>query len=722
MATNESTVMVPNTRGKQVGLSLAWVNNNEFATFAFGNVLHKRDHQAHSSHRLMGEINLMKPDFILADPAARTMLYECGHLFYTLQRRRYGLLGGQTQTIDFVDVSQQYRKSVRQTLQRMKPASEESPEDSDSIFRNMLYSIECVWHLVEILIVDSNASSGTVVTSLLQWIRYHFPGPERDATALLQDPAGDVEKRANYWPLVKALILQGHTMVARALLRVHPSSDTRSFQVAEQLLQSLPIYNVHDGLSVHKYKAHWQCWRDNVHMLIEAGNFGAEPYLEEILRLISGDRVAWRKQQRSATCWYEYLPGFLLYTDSSCRYYQLSQYANEWMMDFASAQNQTAPGLTFLDKLVLAIMDNNLPEIVVLLQQIPDNNWCAVHIVDLLYHAGLLHGSRPEDDPNGIEATTVPLPDGKLKRESLLYDFGSLLMAEGTYWQLGMGYLEFSSTEGLGAREALLARVPIRHEAQALKLIAVARKNDFPGVIMEVCKVLTKRNLAHRRYGSALDWAIRSRDSTYVRNVANIFLEHYCNHGELLCEKMIANLGQKIFISSQLVFLKKYYDFRLLYRKQEYAQAAELLISLMDSNIVPSYFWPCLMADVIPLLEFKEPIIPSAETLTVLRHLQLALVPMLEKRQQTLKRQKQQQNPKTSAKSMLSLALAVDVTASTTADDEPMEEEEEDQTTLIPKFSSNLLNNCTEDLVNLLRLACIRNLSRAYVIEHLGRD
>ncbi|KFB35616.1 AGAP012362-PA-like protein [Anopheles sinensis] len=713
MASDESTVMVPNTRGKQVGLNLAWVNNNEFATFAFGNVLHKRDR----SHQLMGEINLMKPDFILAEPAARTMLYECGQLFYTLQRRRYGLLGGQTQTIDFVDVSQQYRKSVRQTLQRMKdiPAT-------DSTIRKMLYSIECVWHLVEILIVDSNASSGTVVTSLLQWIRYHFPNPERDATALLQEPAEDVEKKANYWPLVKALILQGHTMVARALLRLHPSSDTRSFQVADQLLQSLPIYNVHDGLSVHKYKVHWQSWRDNLHILIEAGNFGAEPNLEEILRLISGDRVAWRRQQRAATCWYEYLPGFLLYTDSSCRYYQLSRYANEWMMDFASAHansHRNAPEFTVLDNLVLAVMDNNLPEAVVLLQQIPDNNWCAVHIVDLLYHAGLLHGNRPEDDPNGTDGTVVPLPDGKLIREFLLYDFGSLLMAEGTYWQLGMGYLEFSSTEGLGAREALLARVPIRHEAQALKLIAVARKNDFPGVIMEVCKVLTKRNLAHRRYGSALDWAIRSRDSSYVRDVTNIFLEHYCNHGELLCEKMIANLGQKIFISSQLVFLKKYYDFRLLYRKQEYAQAAELLISLMDSNIVPSYFWPCLMADVIPLLEFKEPIIPSAETLTVLRHLQLDLVPMLEQRKQTLKRQKQQQNPKTSAKSMLSLAMAPDVTTG----GEPMEAEgEQDQTTLIPKFSSNLLNNCTEDLINLLRLACIRNLSRAYIIEHSGRD
>uniref|UniRef100_A0AAG5DIP2 Nuclear pore complex protein Nup85 n=1 Tax=Anopheles atroparvus TaxID=41427 RepID=A0AAG5DIP2_ANOAO len=724
MASNDKITAVPNTLGKEIGLSATWLNTHEFATFAFGNVKHSRDAKLNTRQGVV-EVNLMKPDFVLGDPAARIMMHECHRVFYNLQRRRYGLLGGQTQVIDFVGISHQYRSSLRQSvgrLTRLLHDEEKAPGVNTDLLR-LLYTIECVWHLVEFLVLDSNASSGAVVTSLLEWIRYHFPTPEQQATELLQSGTRDLEKQEDYWPVVKGLILQGQTMVARTLLRVHSCSETRCFQAAEQLLQSLPVYCVHDGLSVHKYKAQWQCWRNNVRMLIAAGNFGAEPHLEEVLRLVSGDREAWQNQLRQATCWYEYLPGFLLYTDSSCRYYQLSHYAHNCMRDYfeVTGRSREDPEFTFLDAMVLSVMDNDLPTLLANLQKFPDNHFSAVHITDLLYHAGLLEDSATGDGDDGeARSGGTAMPHGKLIHESLLYEFGSLLMSEGTYWLLGMGYLEFSSTEGLGAREALLARVPIRHEAQALKLIAVARKHNYPGVVMEICKVLMKRNLAQRRYGSALNWAIRSRDSAYVRDVANILLEHYCNHGELLCEKMIANLGSKMFLSSRLVFLKKYYDFRQLYRQLEYAQAAELLVSLMDSKIVPSYFWPCLMADVIPLLEFKEPIIPSRETLIVLDHLQMDLVPMLEQRQETLKRQKQQQDPGTVAKSLLGLTAAANAPRP-----DPMETEEQDQkdqTALIPKFSSNLLNNCTEDLINLLRLACNRNLSRAYIIEHTSGD
>lgn len=225
-------------------------------------------------------------------------------------------------------------------------------------------------------------------------------------------------------------------------------------------------------------------------------------------------------------------------------------------------------------------MENNLPQVLHNIQNICDNKWFVTHLVDLLYHCGQLTLSTGADEQQDAE---------RLFRESLLFDFGCLLMSHKSgLWEAGLDYLEFSSTEGLGAREALLARIPLKNEKQAMKLISVAKKNGFQSVESEICKVLVKRNLANRMYGNALEWAIRSRDSFYVTAVANIFLEHYCNHGEIMCEDVISNIGAKMFISPRLIFLVKYYDFCQFYRERSFAQAAELLINLLDSKITPS--------------------------------------------------------------------------------------------------------------------------------------
>lgn len=108
-------------------------------------------------------------------------------------------------------------------------------------------------------------------------------------------------------------------------------------------------------------------------------------------------------------------------------------------------------------------------------------------------------------------------------------------------------------------------------------------------------------------------------------------------------------------------------------------------------------FWPSLLADTIPLLEFKEPVIPTKETYTILHHLEWDLVPMIEKRKEQLR-------------------------GSRKMDENGDENGDIDNQALLPKFSSNLLNNCTDDLVKMLRLACARNLARAFIIENTVAD
>jgi nuclear pore complex protein Nup85 len=87
----------------------------------------------------------------------------------------------------------------------------------------------------------------------------------------------------------------------------------------------------------------------------------------------------------------------------------------------------------------------------------------------------------------------------------------------------------------------------------------------------------------------------------------------------------------------------------------------EVKRSFFVNEIVTFSFWSRLLADTIPLLEYKEPIIPSKETFVILYHLESNWLPLLKKKKD--------------------------------------------------------MKSDDSSLISMLRLACARNLSRAFVIE-----
>lgn len=481
----------------------------------------------------------------------------------------------------------------------------------------------------------------------------------------------DVDIRGSFWATMKGLILQGQIDIARALLKLHSSSETMTFQLAEKDLQSMPTFNSHGGLSLQKFRSQWSYWSTTLQSKIDSGLYSTEAELEDIMKLITGDKPAWMEICKESTCWYEHFAGFLFFTQPAVRYFELGTFANSWLSQWASSKGSSGfANLSNLDQMVLAVLKNDMAEMISSVQNISDNKWFVVHLTDLLVHCDQLRISGEEEN----EASVVAL------RENLIFDYGSMLMSRGSLWEIGIDYLEFSSPEGLGAREMLLLRVPIKNDIQAINIISVARR--FTGLALveqEVSRVMVKRAMQLKNYGNALEWAIRSRDNIYITKVANIFLHHYCKTGEMIHKDLLSNVGAKMFIAPRLLFLIKYFDFHRFYSARAFAQAAELLVNLLDSKIIPEFFWPSLMADAIPLLEHNEPIIPSKETNIIMHHLESDLIPFIEKMKKEAKREKN---------------------------------EGEEDTEL------NLMNGCPEDLIQLLRLACARNLSRAMIIEN----
>lgn len=476
----------------------------------------------------------------------------------------------------------------------------------------------------------------------------------------------DVDVRGGYWNTVKGLILQGQIDIARALLKLHSSSETMTFQLSEKELQAMPIFSSHGGISLQKFRSQWNYWSSSLQTKIDSGLFSTEPELEEIMKLITGDKGVWMDICKTSSEWYEHFAGYLFFTQPAIRFFELGTFANNWLSQWAISNGSTSSTkLNHLDRMVLAVLKNDMTEMIHSIQNMADNKWFVVHLTDLLVHCDQLHINEDENTPSVIAL-----------RENLIFDYGTMLMSRGSLWEIGMDYLEFSSAEGLGAREMLLQRVPIKNDAQAMRIITVARRNGLAAVEAETCRVMTKRSMSYGNYGNALEWAIRSRDNIYVTKVANIFLNHYCATGDMMHKDLLANVGSKMFLAPRLLFLIKYYDFHRLYCSRAFSQAAELLVNLLDSKITPEFFWPSLMADSIPLLEHNEPIIPTKETYIIMHHLESDLIPFLEKKRHAGK----DRGP----------------------DGELL----------------NLITGCPDDLVQLLRLACARNLSRAMIIEN----
>lgn len=66
--------------------------------------------------------------------------------------------------------------------------------------------------------------------------------------------------------------------------------------------------------------------------------------------------------------------------------------------------------------------------------------------------------------------------------ESLILEYGTMLMSHHSLWQCGASYLIHCPKQGLGRLEILLQSLPTGTEARINKIIDVARDNNMPHV------------------------------------------------------------------------------------------------------------------------------------------------------------------------------------------------------------------------------------------------
>lgn len=149
---------------------------------------------------------------------------------------------------------------------------------------------------------------------------------------------------------------------------------------------------VYGGLSLPKFRSQWQYWVTDTESKLTTGCLAAEPDLEEIVQLVTGNQAAWIALARqSSSCWYEFLPGYMYYTEPGCKYFELGTFADAWLRRWTDAKRIAVASLKHLDRVILKVMENDMHQVVHDCQNMCDNKWFVTHLTDLLYHSGQLH-------------------------------------------------------------------------------------------------------------------------------------------------------------------------------------------------------------------------------------------------------------------------------------------------------------------------------------------
>ncbi|XP_034942679.1 nuclear pore complex protein Nup85 [Chelonus insularis] len=536
---NPQLIGIPDDLCRRAGISATWKTGNKLGIIAYKHVNVYSGDKKSSFFPCDTRVHFLGPEIILFSPILRKLVNESNGVFLSI--RKIQKSNSDEVRPELIKHSKQYRSILRACVEK------------------------CIWHLTEILYVDT-LPGDVVLPQLLEWVRFHFPSRELMAMKILAKKSIGAElENMNYWEAVIGCALHGKLEIVRSLLSYHTKADHPAFVTADNILKTMPVYNVYGGYSVNEFTMRWKHWQMDLASNLEYKTFMIDHNLEELMRLFAGEEGILWDFSKYTEAWYELVAAKLLYSSPCCKQAELARHANNIAERWQAGRH--------LDHIILALMENEMYKVIEQIQHMNDSGWFAAHLTDLLYNCEKLN-IMDEDQTNVTD---------KL-HESLLLEYGSTLFGHSSLWQCGASYLE-----------------------------------QCPTQVTSICKIQGIKSIRRGRLGNALAWAIKAQDGAFATYIADQFLKQYAEEGILQCEDLLENLGAYMLTSDRLTFLGKYCEFHQMYVMEEFSEAAQLLISLITSNLTPKYFWPILLTDAIPLLEAEDILLSSKDTFLLMR-------------------------------------------------------------------------------------------------------
>lgn len=146
-----------------------FVNDLTFGFHSFQPICNPES-QAHVPFNDKINVFNVSQKFVLDDDSVRTLVAESNSIFYNLQNLR------KKSSENYLSTSRAYRSAIRTMLNKLQEKIEDEMSAIDSknyyeMLVTIFYSVECLWHLIEICLIDQTSIS--VVPGLLEWVRQY---------------------------------------------------------------------------------------------------------------------------------------------------------------------------------------------------------------------------------------------------------------------------------------------------------------------------------------------------------------------------------------------------------------------------------------------------------------------------------------------------------------------------------------------------------------------
>lgn len=531
----------------------------------------------------------------------RKLINETHAIFMDLQHVPDS--GGTGRKASLIKFSRRYRSVVRACILDLEEKSDASESLGDSRFkvppssasqRQLLTVIETVWHLCEILFIET-LPGGAVLHHLLEWVQNGHA--ERYIREVLQHP--QPYDSPSYWPAIYSLVLQGRVNDVRELLAQHPerqAGEYDEFASMDELLHKMPMYQLYMGQSLAEFTMKWSHWQQECKHRLDDQTYAGNAHLQTICRVLCGEEQVFDEMIDYCKTWYQLLVAKLLYCNPAIKSFDL-QYHTQACIDKFEGNGS----LHSFDRILLSAFEFDVYAVIKKSSEALGNWWFVAHLTDLLHHCGQL------DSPHVI-SHSISL------REFLILEYAASLMSHHSLWRVAVDYLLHCPVYGRAHLEEYIEHLPLETDKKAMKVLRLCEDVEMLAQAQSICKTMSMNALRNGRLGAALAWCLRSKDSTFAAFISERFLTEYCKSGGFSNLDLIDNLGSAMLLSDRLTFLGKYREFHKMYEEGNFHEAANLLISLLTSKLAPQRLWLTLLTDTLPLLEHKEVIFSSAQT------------------------------------------------------------------------------------------------------------
>ncbi|KAK2564164.1 Nuclear pore complex protein Nup85 [Acropora cervicornis] len=426
--------------------------------------------------------------------------------------------------------------------------------------RHLLTLIETVWHLCEILFIETLPDADKYVKDVLQESNPH--------------------DSPSYWPAIYSLVLQGRVNDVCELLAQHPdkqSRDYNDFESMDELLRKMPTYQLYMGQSLHEFTMKWSHWQQECKRRLENKSYAGNPHLNTLCRILCGEEEVFDEVIEYCKTWYHLLVAKLLYCNPAIKSFDL-QYHTQSCIDKIEGSGN-------FDRILLSAFEFDVHAVIKESSDALGNWWFVAHLTDLLHHCGQLDSHHVSH--------SISL------REYLLLEYAASLMSNHSLWRVAVDYLLCCPVNGRAHLVEYIEHLPLETDKKAMKVLRLCEVLDMLPQAQSICKTMSMNAMKAGRLGAALAWCLRSK---------------YCQSGGFSNLDLIDNLGSAMLLSDRLTFLGKYREFHKMYEESKFHEAAHLLISLLTSKLAPQRLWLTLLTDSIPLLEHREVIFSSSQT------------------------------------------------------------------------------------------------------------